>query len=30
MAVRDINSKQWMAAICEDIEAAIKKEFDLR
>jgi predicted nuclease with TOPRIM domain len=27
---RDANSKQWMAAICEDIEKAIKKEFDLR
>ena len=29
MAVRDINSKQWMAAICEDIESEIKKEFNL-
>lgn len=30
MAVRDSTAKEWMAAICEDIEAAIKKEFDLK
>ena len=30
MAVRDTSAKEWMAAICEDIEAAIKKEFDLK
>jgi regulator of replication initiation timing len=29
-AVRDVNSREWMVAICEDIEKTIKKEFDLK
>ena len=29
-AVRDVNSKEWMIAICEDIKREIKQEFDLK